>query len=100
MKGTPTIDYSKSLTHLYQPLIGIQAVSLFQTLLNDFLSNHSKLQTHHALMNYLQMSLPDIYKLRLKLEGIGLLRTYKRIEIDKTIHLYSAHSLFTRGEFQ
>lgn len=99
MKGTPTIDYSKSLTHLYQPLIGIQAVSLFQTLLNDFLSNHSKLQTHHALMNYLQMSLPDIYKLRLKLEGIGLLRTYKRIEIDKTIYTYDLQIPFSPAEF-
>lgn len=99
MKGTPTIDYSISLTHLYQPLIGIQAVSLFQTLLNDFLSNQSRLQTHHALMNYLQMSLPDIYKLRLKLEGIGLLRTYQRIEIDKTIYTYDLQIPFSPAEF-
>src|SRR5699024_2357143 len=56
-------------------------------------------QTHHNLMNYLQMSLPDIYKLRLKLEAIGLLRSYRNEEENKTMYTYDLHTPFSTGRF-
>src|SRR5699024_3542927 len=76
------LNYTESLTHLYQPLIGVEAVSLYITLLNEEniqTSDHP--QTHHVLMNYLQLPLDKIYEARQKIEGIGLLETYEK-EID------------------
>lgn len=73
------MDYAKSLTHLYQPLIGLNATILYQTLLHerDILGDKPTPQTHHTLMNYLNLPLDEIYTARLKLEGIGLLKTYQ-----------------------
>src|SRR5690625_7466663 len=74
-----TIDYTNSLIHLYQPLIGIDSISLYLTLLHDInLQPEVQLQTHHTLMNQLNMSLDKIYEARLKLEGIGLIKTYQK----------------------
>ena len=73
------LNYTESLTHLYQPLIGVEAVSLYMTLLNEQsmqMAGHP--QTHHVLMNYLQLPLDKIYEARQKLEGIGLLETYEQ----------------------
>ncbi|BAC14113.1 replication initiation and membrane attachment family protein [Oceanobacillus iheyensis] len=83
------VDYAVSLTHLYQPLIGIYAVSLYHTLLHDS-SIHAggSPQTHHTLMNYLNLSLDEIYRSRLKLEGIGLLKTYKNKEENRDFYTY------------
>lgn len=94
------LNYTESLTHLYQPLIGVEAVSLYITLLNEEniqTSDHP--QTHHVLMNYLQLPLDKIYEARQKLEGIGLLETYEK-EIDgiKT-YQYVLKSPFTPIEF-
>lgn len=95
-----TIDYAQSLTHLYQPLIGIKAVSLYQTLLHDIeLQTNSSLQTHHTLMIYLNLSLDEIYKARLKLEGIGLLKTYERTSIENKSYLYRLQSPFSPKNF-
>lgn len=95
-----TIDYAQSLTHLYQPLIGIKAVSLYQTLLHDIeLQSNSSLQTHHTLMIYLNLSLDEIYKARLKLEGIGLLKTYEQTSIENKSYLYRLQSPFSPKNF-
>lgn len=94
-----SMNYSISLTHLYQPLIGIYAVSLYQTLLHESELNHHSTQTHHTLMNYLNLPLIDIYQARLKLEGIGLLRTQK-LETDKhTVYTYKLNSPFSPRQF-
>lgn len=99
LNDTPPLDYVQSLTHLYQPLIGIQAISLFQTLLNETYNKRSYLQTHHTLMNYLQIPLPDLYEARLKLEGIGLLKTFKEASNDKTVYTYELQKPFTPKYF-
>lgn len=99
MNESPSIDYSKSLTHLYQPLLGTQAISLYETLLNESLTKDNQIQTHHTLMNYLQLSLPDIYRLRLKLEGIGLLKTFKYESIEETIYTYEIQKPFSPEQF-
>src|SRR5699024_3939745 len=97
LKGNLAIDYTKSLTHLYQPLIGMQAVILYQTLLHEIeLQSNEEPQTHHTLMNYLNIPLDAIYQARLRLEGIGLLKTY---QTDKNKYTYILQSPFSPQEF-
>ena len=94
------VDYAKSLTHLYQPLIGIYAVSLYQTLLHDMdLQQDSTPQTHHTLMNYLNLPLDEIYQCRRKLEGIGLLKTYKQTWESSDLYTYELQSPFAPDNF-
>ncbi|MBU5468082.1 DnaD domain protein [Virgibacillus sp. MSJ-26] len=93
-------DYSISLTHLYQPLIGMQAVMLYYTLLHEVsFQKKSCIQTHHTLMNYMNMPLDDLYKARLKLEGIGLLNTYQENESKNQHYIYGLLSPFSPRNF-
>ena len=72
----------KVLTFLYQPLIGSTCLSLYMTLWAELEENRlwSDSSTHHLLMNLLGLNLKDIYETRLKLEGIGLLKTFVKID--------------------
>lgn len=81
IKGHLPVDYTISLTHLYQPIIGIHAVMLYQTLLHDAtIFSQTEFTTHHQLMSCMGLPLDEIYEARLKLEAIGLMNTY---EIDE-----------------
>lgn len=73
----------KILTLLYQPLIGSKCFSLYMTLWGELEQNRlwSEETTHHSLMTLMQSNLREIYQERLKLEGLGLLKTYVN-EID------------------
>ncbi|WP_424474786.1 replication initiation and membrane attachment family protein [Oceanobacillus kimchii] len=94
------VDYGVSLTQLYQPLIGIYAVSLYHTLLHDSnIHAHVSPQTHHTLMNNLNLSLDEIYRSRLKLEGIGLLKTYKYNEDNRDFYTYELLSPYAPNDF-
>ncbi|HAQ08040.1 MAG TPA: Replication initiation and membrane attachment protein [Bacillus bacterium] len=68
----------KVLTFLYQPLIGPACLSLYMTLWAETEENRlwSDPVTHHSLMSIMDMNLKDIYHARLKLEGMGLLKTF------------------------
>lgn len=100
-KGKLPADYAKSLTHLYQPLIGIYAVALYQLLLHEIELQQDEVQTHHTLMNYLNVPLDEIYRSRLKLEGIGLLKTFENKTADKTVYTYQLEGPFsTEGFFK
>lgn len=100
LKENPPIDYVKSLTHLYQPLLGMEAIMLYQTLLHEVeLQTQSTLQTHHTLMNYLNIPLDKIYEARLKLEGIGLLKTYENRQSENQSYIYELQSPFSPNEF-
>src|SRR5690625_2896476 len=57
------------------------------------------LQTHHTLMNYLNLPLDKIYEARIKLEGIGLMRTYKQEKEDKVAYLYKLIAPFRPAAF-
>ena len=70
----------KVLTLLYQPLIGYRALCLYMTLWSELELLSEKETTHHSLMALMQCNLKEIYEERLKLEGIGLLKTYVNIE--------------------
>ncbi|HLS59871.1 MAG TPA: DnaD domain protein [Virgibacillus sp.] len=100
LKEKPPIDYMKSLTHLYQPLLGMESIMLYQTLLHEIeLQTESTLQTHHTLMNYLNIPLDKIYEARLKLEGIGLLKTYRNTQHENPFYIYELQSPFSPIEF-
>ncbi len=88
-------DFAHALTHLYQPLIGIQAISLYMTLLHEIeLQQDSAVQTHHTLMNYMDLPLDDLYRTRRKLEGIGLLKTFQEQANEYNIYTYELHPAF------
>lgn len=98
-KGNLIQNYGISLTHLYQPLIGMKAVMLYQTLLHEYDLQLTSLQTHHSLMNYIDLPLNEIYAARLKLEGIGLLNTYENNLPDKRYFIYELKSPLSPTEF-
>lgn len=93
-------NYLQSLTHLYQPLIGPEALMLYQTLLNDIkLQEDTIPQTHHTLMNYMTMPLDKIYESRIKLEGMGLLKSFKKTNQDTTVYTYELQRPFDPESF-
>ncbi|GAB3803980.1 replication initiation and membrane attachment family protein [Virgibacillus kimchii] len=94
------LDYTQSLTHLYQPLIGSRAVTLYQTLLHEIdLQVEQQAQTHHTLMNYLNLPLDEIYRTRVTLEGIGLLRVFEKQTEGKRIFIYELQPPFGTKAF-
>ncbi|PWA12322.1 Replication initiation and membrane attachment protein [Pueribacillus theae] len=82
--------YRKTLTSLYQPLIGAVAYSLYMTLWSQLENEQdwSERATHRSLMNITQLDLKEILLARKKLEGIGLLTTYVKEENGERSYLY------------
>src|SRR5699024_63375 len=56
-------------------------------------------QTHHTLMNYLNLPLNVIFRARLKLEGIGLLKTYQIKNEEQNVYLYELYSPYDSKRF-
>ncbi|GAA5416316.1 replication initiation and membrane attachment protein [Paraliobacillus ryukyuensis] len=85
-----THSHLQALMQLYQPLIGVYAVSLYMTLVSQYESNPTKdtPYTHHFLMQFVNLPLPEIYQARQKLEAIGLLETYKIENDNETLFTY------------
>ncbi len=86
---------------LYQPIIGAEALSIYMMLYIE-----SKRMTRHLapcqysrLISLTGMSLLDIEKAILKLEGIGLLKSYKKIEHGVTLYLFKIQSPLTLQKF-
>ncbi|MFD2926190.1 replication initiation and membrane attachment family protein [Halobacillus naozhouensis] len=89
-----------SLTHLYQPLIGKLAISLYQFLVNEYETcERGFVQSHHAIMAFLSTPLDQVYKARQKLEALGLLRTYLSKKEATTVYLYEIRPPFSPEEF-
>lgn len=89
------------LTLLYQPLLGSRCLSLYMTLWSELEQNNlrSDESTHHSLIGLMQCSLKDIYQERLKLEGIGLLKTYVNHSGDSKLLLYELQAPVTPEQF-
>lgn len=68
----------RTLTHLYQPLIGSLSYALYLTLSNEVEGERlfSVEKNHQWLMSLMDDSLSAIYHARLRLEALGLLKTY------------------------
>ena len=91
----------KVLTFLYQPLIGSTCLGLYLTLWAEIEENRlwSGSSTHHLLMNLLSVNLKDIYEARLKLEGIGLLKTYVKSDESGRSFIYELHPPLNPEQF-
>ncbi|WP_062320941.1 hypothetical protein [Halolactibacillus sp. JCM 19043] len=83
----------QALYQLYQPIIGIEALSLYMTLYHQiaFHDRHS----HHYLMQLLNQSLTTIYDARTKIEAIGLLETYRYEDDQQTLYDFHLKSPMT-----
>lgn len=94
-------DYDKLvLSMLYMPIIGNTAITLYNTFYNELKANNymSNELTHHHLVTNLGESLENIKKARIKLEGIGLLKTYV-MEGNVNSYVYELYSPLTVSEF-
>ncbi|MFC0270257.1 replication initiation and membrane attachment family protein [Metabacillus herbersteinensis] len=91
----------KILTMLYQPLIGSMAYSLFMTLWSEMEQDRlwGEETTHHSLMVMMQSNLNGIYQERLKLEGIGLLKTYFEDKGEYKRYVYELQSPLNPNDF-
>ena len=78
-------DDRKILVSLYEPLIGALAINLYNTLWTylDHLELISTEYTHNTLLNTMMITVQEMMDARLKLEGIGLLKTYVKREIGR-----------------
>ncbi|MGM9926666.1 MAG: replication initiation and membrane attachment family protein [Bacillus sp. (in: firmicutes)] len=92
----------KIIAMLYQPLIGPLSVSLYITLWSELERNRlwSQGSNHYRLMETMSLSLPEIYQARSNLEGIGLLKVYKKTNDQKeTAFLYELMSPLSPEQF-
>ncbi|MED4070815.1 replication initiation and membrane attachment family protein [Priestia endophytica] len=95
-------DYDRQIiTKLYQPLIGPIGYSLYMTLWSQLKEKEhwGKEVTHHYLMAMMQCGLPEIYRERQKLEGIGLLKTFVKEEQEHRLFVYELIPPLTPHEF-
>ncbi|WP_404444350.1 DnaD domain protein [Sutcliffiella horikoshii] len=80
----------KLLTMLYQPLLGFRGLSLYMTLWSEL--DQDRLwggeTTHHGIMTTMQCNLKDIHQERMKLEGIGLLKTWVKEDDQLRTFIY------------
>ena len=99
-KSIITAEDRLILTMLYQPLIGPLAIMLYFTFWSDL--DKSKListeYTHHHLVTNMQISLSEIEKARLKLEAIGLLKTYFKEDTTGN-YIYQLYSPIKANDF-
>ena len=91
----------KIITFLYQPLIGSTCYSLFMSLWGEVEENRlwSTDSTHYHLMNVLSVNLQEVYEARLKLEGIGLLKSYEKKSNDERSFVYELQRPLSPQEF-
>ncbi|PIO83212.1 helicase DnaB [Loigolactobacillus backii] len=82
------------LTYLYQPLMGVTAFSLFLTLWTEIVPNPllSDQKPHTTLLALLNIDLPDFYDSRLRLEALGLLKTYTRTVPEGRYFVYELYA--------
>lgn len=91
----------KVLTLLYQPLIGPVSLSLYMTMWAQVEENRlwSDSGFHHELMDFMGLNLKTIYQARLKLEGIGLLKTFVQNTEDSRTFVYELQPPLSPAEF-
>lgn len=88
------------LSMLYMPIIGNTAITLYNTLYNELKANNfiSNELTHHHLMTNLGDTLDNIKTARIKLEGIGLMKTYF-MKGSINSYVYELYSPLSVNEF-
>lgn len=80
----------QSLYHLYQPVIGVKALALYQTLWSELKPGKMKsnYMSHSALCEMLEFSINELMDSLFRLEAIGLVRTYKTKDARLTQYVY------------
>ena len=87
------------LNMLYMPIIGSIAIALYLKMQNETRNTFiSPELTHHHLMTSMGTTLDNIKEARLKLEGIGLLKTYYH-EGEVGSYVYELYSPVSAQEF-
>ncbi len=88
------------LNMLYMPIVGNTAISLYLKLQSEVSSSTyiSSELTHHHLMTSMSLTLESIHEARIKLEGIGLLKTYY-MEGNVNYYIYELYSPVPASEF-
>ena len=88
------------LNMLYMPIIGNTAITLYNILYNELKANNfiSSELTHYHLMTNIGDKLESIKEARIKLEAVGLLRTYYT-EGSVNSYIYELYSPLTASEF-
>ena len=87
------------LTMLYMPIIGSLSVSLYMLLHSETKDTYvSGELTHQHLMTTLGSTLDNIKEARLKLEGIGLLKSYY-LKGEVNSYVYELYSPVSASEF-
>lgn len=87
------------LNMLYMPIIGNTAVALYLKLQSETRNTLISCElTHHHLMTSMGLSLDNIKEARLKLEGIGLLRTFY-LDGEINSYVYELYSPVSAQEF-
>lgn len=90
----------KIIMKLYQPIIGSDSISLYFNLWNELDKNDllSEEHTHHYLINILGFSIDGFVLARIKLEAIGLIRTYIKEDSINT-YIYELYSPLNPNDF-
>ena len=87
------------LNMLYMPIIGSTAISLYLKLQSEARNTIISTElTHHHLMTSMGTTLDNIKEARLKLEGIGLLKTYFHND-EVNLYIYELYSPVSASEF-
>lgn len=96
-----TRSHLQALMQLYQPLLNVHAVSLYMTFISQYETNPDQRlpYTHHYLMQFLNVPLPEIYRARKKLEAIGLIETFQLDNDNETIFTYQLLTPCTPVQF-
>jgi replication initiation and membrane attachment protein len=77
-----------SLTHLYQPIVGVIGVGLYVTLhAQATKTDTAALLTHTYLFKLLAISHNQLLEARYQLEGVGLLRTFEKTDVTEGNYL-------------
>lgn len=87
------------LNMLYMPLIGSTAISLYLKLQSEARNTYiSSELSHHHLMTSMGTTLDNIKECRLRLEGIGLMKTYFHSS-NVNSYVYELYSPVSASEF-
>ncbi|RYL93814.1 replication initiation and membrane attachment family protein [Sporolactobacillus sp. THM7-4] len=90
----------KLITRLYQPLVGIEATSLYFTLWQEIdHGSGDRSETHHHLMASMDLSLDRILTARKKLEAVGLFKTLKKKNKEPGFFIYQLIPPLTPNRF-
>lgn len=91
----------KIMTFLYQPLMGAECLALYDTLVTEVEENRlwSESHSHSQLLNLLGISLANLFQARLKLEGLGLLRSFVRTTGESRHYIYEMAAPLSPEQF-